>query len=271
MRSTARRRAVACLACGAAAALRFGVVLAQNSYQFSDPNVEDVFRYARMAVGGGAVSKVKTLQFKGRSKVDLNGSLIDCAVDIKILLPDHYLRVDATPTDAKLAGYAGKTVLNAIRAGANVSTPPDNLTSQILKNERARLARLLLGTATYVTADVAMVFHSAGLVGGMVDPRISPKSAATAEGRAQPNAADISGPDGFRARLLVDASDRMPTKLVYPGSPLEETMTFGDRRDVNGLKLPFHITTMAGGRVIDELIFDQILVNPEIGKGDFKR
>jgi hypothetical protein len=48
-------------------------------------------------------------------------------------------------------------------------------------------------------------------------------------------------------------------------------MTFADRREVNGLRIPFHITTTAGGRVIDELLFDQVLVNPEIGKGDFKR
>ena len=46
---------------------------------------------------------------------------------------------------------------------------------------------------------------------------------------------------------------------------------FEDRRDVNGLKLPFHVTTTAGGRIVDELILDQILVNPEIGKDDFKR
>ena len=70
---------------------------------------------------------------------------------------------------------------------------------------------------------------------------------------------------------MFDASDRMPTKLVYPGSPAEETMTFADRRDAGGLKVPFHVTTTAGGRVIDELIFDQVLVNPEIGKGEFRR
>src|SRR6266480_2480143 len=96
------------------------VVAGQDNYQFTDPNVQDLFRYARMAVGG-AVSKVKAIEMRGKSKVDLNGTLIDCGVDIKILLPDNYLRIDATATDAKLAGYSGKKVLNAIRAGANVS------------------------------------------------------------------------------------------------------------------------------------------------------
>jgi hypothetical protein len=48
-------------------------------------------------------------------------------------------------------------------------------------------------------------------------------------------------------------------------------MTFTDRREVSGLKVPFHVMTTAGGRTIDDLMFAQVLVNPEIGKGDFKR
>src|SRR5207247_10895359 len=101
------RRVVACVA------LVLGgiVVAAQDNYQFSDPNVEDIFRYARMAVGGGAVSRVKTLEAKGQSKViNSDGSFLDCDVDIKVLLPDHYLRIDATRTAAQLAGYAGRPV-----------------------------------------------------------------------------------------------------------------------------------------------------------------
>jgi len=265
-----RRRLAWCVSAAAVGLLLAGSPRAQDNYQFSDPNVQDIFRYARMAVGG-AVSKVKALEFKGRSKVEMNGVLLDCTVDIKILLPDHYLRVDTTPTDAKLAGYAGKSVLSAVRSGANLSMPPDNLAAAILKNERMRLARFMLGALTYVTPDVSMVFHTAGLNVEMVDPRVSARTSATAAGRGQPNAADITSRDGFSARFIVDASDRWPTRLLYPGSLQEETMTFSDRRDVGGLKVPFRVTTTAGGRVIDDLVFDQVLVNPEIGKGDFRR
>jgi len=261
------RRSIACVALVVGGV----VVAAQDNYQFTDPNVQDLFRYARMAVGS-AVSKVKSFEMKGKSKVDLGGSLIDCTVDIKMLLPDHYLRVDSTATDAKLAGYAGRNVLNAIRAGGNLQTPPDNIQQTILKNEQARLARLLLGMATYVTPDVAMTFRTAGMVGGMVDPRDAPKATATAQGRGEPNVAEITGSNQFRARIVMGASSRMPERLIYPGSPgPEETMTFEDRRDVGGFKLPYRITTTAGGRTIDVLMFDEIVVNPEIGKGDFKR
>lgn len=261
------RKSIACVAF----ALGGITLVAQDNYQFTDPNVQDLFRYARMAVGG-AVSKVKSLEMRGKSKVDLGGTLVDCGVDIKILLPDSYLRIDATATDAKLAGYSGRKILNAIRSGKSLSTPPDNLAQAILKNERARLARLLLGMATYVTPDVVLMFKSAGMVEGMVDPRDSSRTASTATGRAEPNVAEVSGSNGFRARFIVGASSRMPEKLVYPGNPgPEETMTFEDRRDVDGLKLPFRITTTAGGRVVDALIFDEIVVNPAMMKDDFKR
>jgi hypothetical protein len=248
------------------------VVVAQDNVQFSDPNVEDVFRYARMAVGGGAVAKIRTLELKGQSKiVNADASFIDCDVDIRILLPDHYLRIDATASDAKLAGFAGKNVLNAIRSGGNLSLPPANLTSAILKNERARLARLLLGGITYVTPEQLLLFHSSGLTGGMIDPRESAKTAARMEGRGEPNVAEITGPEGFHARMIVDASSRWPTRLMYRSGSQDETITFEDRREIDGLKLPYRITTSVGGRVIDALIFDEIRVNPEMSKGDFHR
>lgn len=244
---------------------------AQDNYEAADPNAADLFRYARMAVGA-TVPKIKTLEMKGRSKVDLNGTLIDCMVDIKLLLPDYYLRIDSTRTDAKLAGFAGKTVLNAIRTADGLSTPPSNLTSAILQNEQVRLARLLLGAMTYVTPNVIMAFHSSGTMAASIDPRVSAATRTSVTGSVEPNVIEIQGQKGFRAHLMMSAEDRMPIRILYPNPPvLQETMTFQDRRLVSGFKLPHRITTTAGGRVIDELVFDEILVNPEIGKGDFTK
>ena len=48
-------------------------------------------------------------------------------------------------------------------------------------------------------------------------------------------------------------------------------MTFSDRREVAGLLMPFRIVTTSNGHVLDELVFDEILVNPELSKSDFKR
>src|SRR2546428_3814289 len=98
---------------------------AQDATQFRDPAAEDFFRYSRMALGGGAVTKIKTLAFKGKSKTQVGNGAIDANVEIKILLPDHYLRIDAIPTSQRISGFAGKTLLSAIRDGEAVQYPPD--------------------------------------------------------------------------------------------------------------------------------------------------
>jgi hypothetical protein len=48
-------------------------------------------------------------------------------------------------------------------------------------------------------------------------------------------------------------------------------MRFADRRAVSGWQMPHHITTTSQTRTVDELIFDEILVNPPLTKADFAR
>ena len=48
-------------------------------------------------------------------------------------------------------------------------------------------------------------------------------------------------------------------------------MTFGERRVTGGLNLPYRVTTTTRGRVIDNLILNQIEVNPAFSKADFER
>jgi hypothetical protein len=43
-------------------------VAAQDRIQFADPSAQDLFRDSRVAVGGGAISKLKSLSMKGRSR-----------------------------------------------------------------------------------------------------------------------------------------------------------------------------------------------------------
>ena len=83
--------------------------------------------------------------------------------------------------------------------------------------------------------------------------------------------ADVIG-ENFRGRFIVDGTTRLPAQIVYAAadsSPV--TMTFGDRREVSGYSLPFRISIVQGSQTIEDLVFDEILVNPEIGKKDFRR
>jgi len=50
------------------------------------------------------------------------------------------------------------------------------------------------------------------------------------------------------------------------------TSTFSDRRSAGGMKVPYAIvTTAAGERIVDEMVFDEVAVNPKLTNADFSR
>src|SRR5207302_763594 len=146
------------------------------------------------------------LVFKGKAKTTAGSGLIDTDVEIKILLPDHFLRTDSAAFGRRLTGYAGRTVLSAIYEGDKTSMPPDALKGGILRAERERLARLLLGAATYVSADIPMMFHSVGGPVEMVDPRSVAGRPTVKVDVSRPEAltVDVTGDRGFAARVVFD-------------------------------------------------------------------
>lgn len=246
---------------------------AQDQTIFVDVNAENIFRLSRSAIsgGGGSVTRLKSLIMKGRSRVPGDGgALMSATVTIKMLLPDHYLRVDTFADGEKATGYAGKTVLSSIRANRSIEYPPDSLWPQILRAEKLRVARLMLGATTYISADYALTFSSLGRSGSMIDPRQSARTAASVDSsNPEPLTVNVRG-DNFGANMIVDATTHAPRRLVFPGNDRSEvTITFEDRRVTGGLLMPYHINTTAGSRVLDDLRFDEIQVNPELGKGDF--
>jgi hypothetical protein len=154
-----------------------------------------------------------------------------------------------------------------------VQYPPDSLIPQILRNERLRAARLLIGGATYVAYDTTLLFVSVPRGGEAVNP--NPTYAPTPSLRldalsVQPNVVSVHGGE-FKATLTIDPKTKMPAQLQFPDFSAQMTMTFEDRRDIGGVRMPFHIKTTSGGHVVDELMFDEIIVNPELDNGSFKR
>ena len=101
---------------------------------------------------------------------------------------------------------------------------------------------------------------------------MNPRAAIAIENSsAEPFAALVTG-DRFAARFVVDGTTRAPTQIEYVGADKNAVVVaFSDRRLVDGLHLPFHILTTSGGKIVDELVLDEILVNPELSKSDFRR
>lgn len=261
-------RLAACVVAGVAVA----VLHAQDGALFQDTTAESLFRAARVAIGQGEgkVLALRSLVLKGKSRVLLGDQpAVDATVEIRVLLPDRYLRTDVAGASRLMTGFSGQTLLTSIDDGKEISSPPANLHAGLLKVEQARLARLLLGMAAYVSPYYFVTFRAMGGPAELAGPLQAPATTVIRDGRLDQNVIEGAGRDGFFVRLFLD-SGRYPITLAYRAiKDAMNEMTFADRREVDGLRLPFRISTRDGKRTIDDLVFDQISVNVPLGDADF--
>ncbi|MBZ5556728.1 MAG: hypothetical protein LAO77_05575 [Acidobacteriia bacterium] len=226
-----------------------------------DARAKDLFTSARIAVfgGPGGIARLRSMRFKGKSKVPgEDGSMLPATVEIRVLLPDNYLRLDTGEFGRRATGYTGRTTLDKIERpdGRVVPDPRDN--AGVLMGNRATLARLMLGIATFTSPEMPVELRTHGTPREMP---VVPESAWV----------DAVG-DGFAAKMILDAKTRVPIRLAYWGADrMVMNTTFSDRRSTGGMKAPYRIVTTAGDRVIDELMFDEVTVNPSLSKADFVR
>jgi hypothetical protein len=168
--------------------------------------------------------------------------------EVRIALPDRYLRIDATAGATRYSGFDRGLLLNTIRTAEGASSPPDALRAAALLAERRRLAYLLLGATTYVSRDLSPIVYSAGY------------------GAAANVVEAVNARNEFLLRLAFGPAT-LPARLEYPGGAL----AFSDRRMTDGLQMPFRITTTGpSGRLVDEMTFSTIRVNGEMRDDDFR-
>ena len=230
---------------------------------FHDKKAEDLFTQARIAITGGpgGLARLQGLRLKGRGKIgNPDGSAaFDGAVEIRIQLPDKYLRIDTGNFGRRLTGYAGATPLSLIEGPDHrvVSEPRD---AAAVEAARFELARLMLGAATWTSHEVKVKLYTRDAPADMAGP-------------ADPLGVDAVSADesGFNARVIMDARSRMPARVVYRSSDGIRTLTIVDRKSVSGYKIPSHLTTCVGDRIVDDLTFDEIAVNPRFSKTDFSK
>jgi hypothetical protein len=218
-----------------------GIALAQMSGQIVDAPARQLLERSQAAVViDRSLRDLRSLLLKGRLRVAQEGDTsLDGVVEIRIVLPDRYLRVDTLDGSERRSGFAGRTVL----------TPGGDI-----RVEQARLTQLMLGSAAYLLAS----------------PRLSVRS--TGEGAFPDTAAvDVTGP-GYSMRLVVDVPSYLPLRLVSSGDRRGSTVvSFANRRPVGGINLPFRVTTQTAERVLETLMFDEILVNPDLPESDFRK
>jgi hypothetical protein len=157
-----------------AAALVFTIrVPAQDHTDFMDVAAENLFRYSRAAIsgGGGTVTRLRSLALKGRSRfaVDDTGGLAGAAVEIKLLLPDYYLRTDTSGLLEKVAGYAGKAVLSGLEARVVASTAKREAAVRTLEANAAKRDLDILIDRVAAVPDMSPPPPNGGGTAGLAD------------------------------------------------------------------------------------------------------
>ncbi|HEV3058628.1 MAG TPA: hypothetical protein VGY48_10275 [Vicinamibacterales bacterium] len=248
------------VACALALSGPVGPVLIarQESARFADAGARELLHRSQAAVAHeGSPRDLRSFLFKGRVRVpqdDVADSHEDGQVEIRILLPDRYLRIDTSGGSERRSGVAGRAPLPPGGPGTPGRTGSPGRPGSDVRLERARLMRILLGAVAYGVVAPPLLFRSTGETAF-----------------ADTAALDVSGPD-LSARLVFDAASNIPLRLVYVGDRgVSTVVSFANRRRVSGLDLPFRITTQTPERVLETLLFDDIFVNPDLHDGDFRR
>lgn len=248
------------------------VGLAQDFVTFKDQPSQELFVASRAALarGDGSVKNLQSLILKGRARIAQDdGPQAESSVVIKVLLPDSYLRVDTFPAMVQATGFQGNHLLTSITEAGRTSTPPSSMIDALLKSERARATRLLLGSATALMPALRLIGRTAPGIGSMERPSASTTGATSYDSANESRLIEFSGPDGFYLRFVVD-SGRIPQRLEFRAARDEIWSTiYSDRRMVGGLLLPYHIVTTGRGGVREDLKLDEIVVNPRLSKEDF--
>ena len=260
-RNAAARRGVFGVFALLAAAFAGSIVAGQEPVLLRDPKAKDLFASARIAIfgGPGGIARLRGFRFKGRSRLTgSDGELLSAAVEIRVLLPDRYIRIDTGSFGRRQVGYSGAQALDRIESATGRITPDPRSATAILQADRSELARLVLGVAMYASEEVPMKLQTR-------DTQIEMPGLPEALG------IDATG-DTFAARIAFDGKSHLPVRLVFwSGDRTVLTTTFSDRRSAGGMKVPYRIMTTADDRLVDELTFDDVAVNPALTASDFSR
>jgi hypothetical protein len=249
-------------ACGAViTAITCIRLAAQEPVLLRDPKAKDLFNSARIAIfgGPGGIARLQGFRFKGRSRFAGSGdNLLLAAVEIRVLLPDRYLRIDTGTFGSRQIGYSGDTSLDRIESATGRITSDSRGAAAVLQADRLELARLMLGVAMYASQEVPMKLQTR-------DTQIDMPGLPEALG------IDATG-ETFAARIAFEGKSHLPVRVVFwSGDRTVLTSAFSDRRSIGGIKVPYAIVTTAGERIVDEMLFDEVVVNPKLTKADFSR
>jgi hypothetical protein len=275
-------------------------VRAATTSVIARPAAAALLSAAREAMGGEAsLTAISTLTIVGSvvqtakagTVMNIEGVPVESAVggrlnlslDIKVALPDRYVRrTGYTPplrgSGAEVVEYRGFNGSELIRdTSSQYGGQNDSKHAASPKLPETRVQYLL--DAKHAFAALLLPLLAASYDGYPFNFGVG-ESEVLASGPA--TAVTVAGADGLRWKLFLDDATHLPVMLtgqlkpmvsglfVEYGIPAEDwRMTIADYRVSNGLKWPRKLTSAIGDKVLEEIHYERFTINPKISEKVF--
>jgi hypothetical protein len=234
----------------------------------------ELLSQARVAIGGQAVLKVQSFVAKGIVRRGFNSVTAQpdetaLRLEVRFRLPDSFLTiVDSRGVLTKLGCVANQVIFSVEvpRSGATGGgKPPDN--PRIVHDEFARFVLAMFAdTRTIkplrVLPDSAPRIH---VVGDKFEAYLDldPPTKLPLRLRYQ-------GEAGLPERPLTQSEIRTGTSLPHRIVSGEIVISLADRRTIDGLNIPHRLTWTMGDTRLQEMIFETVQINPQLGPEAFR-
>ena len=248
----------------------FATVNALNALSAQPGEALSAQQQARSALGlQSAASDVKSILLQGVTREGFNAVTGELSrvrpFEIRMLFPDHYLRIDQIQDSVATVGFQGDRVINewvALSPGSEAHAVDNPNQLQQLRGVFARLALGMLAEP-----QTALRLRAKGLVNVGDERRI-----------------EYEGSDGMLATLVVDRQSAIPTRVEYdahirfpsklspearrygvpplaPPQPARIDLQFSDRRMISAISLPHLIVRSSRGTVFEEMRVQRVVLN----------
>ena len=245
----------------------------------------ELIEQARRALGGEALTALRTLRAEGHSTRVVGPLRLSSAIELLLERPDRFLRIDRM----RLAGAGAETVSGFAGDQFFQRTPEPLATSRGNHPSPDQSQTLMRAAAVGFRKELTLLLL--GFFGGTFDgaslqvERLG--SAEAPDGTA--DALRLTFDDGSVATLFIHAETHLPLMVSWQGSDpavvvrlattpeasaasvlaestrlptVEHRLHFTEFRLVAGLRWPFLVRRTAGGAPIEELRFDRFTLNP---------